>query len=734
VRARRAGRLTAVAALAALLVFVPGPAAAADEPRVLRYDLRPGDHLVYRETLERTVRSAREEQQARMAWDAHVLVVAAGDGHWRVGIQRNRTGAELLRHRRHGRDALEEGRRTFAEQLAARGPSFAEANWVTSSGRALLAWSAVREGSSERLPLFHEIEPLPDAPVAVGAAFEAPGLLAIPMRAAATEAVGAEQCVRLEGEASGGALRVRQWHCPSSGTLGRLEYEARYGGPGGAEVEERYRLDRTTIGRGEAIEAWLRGAATAQGALAVLAVSPRLPVAASLVYTALDGASESVERLALAVGWRHRLAAPPLPTLTRLAASPSPRVRTLVARLLGASTDPAAAAERGRLAGDPDAFVRAAAAPPAPPPEALVALARAVRGGEPLPSWTGPLDAGLGRQALLAQRAAGQAPGATLRFLRSRPGWPYVLHVPEDYRGDEPFPLVFVLGGGPGRALPTAQTARATVDPRGALVVYPQANGLWWEAEAAAAFDALFAEVLSELNVDTDRVTITGFSNGGTGALLYAARHPDRFAAVASLMGGGLPFFQETEPIEAEAIARVPFLFVHGDRDEIIPAWSSERTAKAMRKANPEATAELRLLPGRGHDVVYGRDDGLSLPFLESRTRDPRPRRVSLRAHGQDGLARAFWVAIAEKSGGTAAVDGAIDGQSIVLRARHVRRLRLLLRPGLLDLSQPVRVTINGKPAYEGAVAPDPALFTRTWRETGDPQLAAAAELVLDVR
>jgi dienelactone hydrolase len=674
------------------------------------------------------------QQESDLSWEAHVLVVEAGDGHWRVGVQRNRTKAELRRFTRNGRDALAEGRRAFEAQLAARGPSFGEANWLTPSGSGLLAWSAVREATSERLPFFHEIEPLPAVPVGVGTSFTGAGLLALPMRVTAVEAVGGEPCLRIEGEAGEGALRVRQWHCPSSGTLGRLEYDAHYGGPGGVDVTERYRLERASLARGEAAEGWLRDAATAQGALAALAVSTHLSLAPAAIYDSLDGQEETeVDRLALAVAWRHRLPPPPIETLVRLAASPSPRVRTLAARLLGLRSEPVAAEARARLASDPDAFVRAAAAPRETVPEAFVALARAVRGGEPSPAWAGPVEAGLGRRALLAQRTAGQAPGATLRFMHTRPGWPYVLHVPEDYRGDEPFPLVFVLGGGPGRAVPTAQTARAAVDPRGALVVYPQANGMWWDEAPASAFDALYSEVLAELNVDTDRVTITGFSNGGTGSLLYAARHPDRFAAVGSLMGGGLPFFQGTGSIDPEAIARVPFLLVHGDHDEVIPSSASERTARALRKVNPDATAELHILPGRGHDIVPGRDEGLTLPFLESRERDPFPRRVALRSR-QEGTARAFWVEVVERTSRSVAVDGTIDGQAISLRTHNVRRLRLSLRPELLDLGQPVHVAIDGKPAYDGPVAPDPALFLRTWRDTQDPQLAAAAELVLNVK
>ena len=287
-------------------------------------------------------------------------------------------------------------------------------------------------------------------------------------------------------------------------------------------MKERYRLERVSLSRGEALASWLREAKTARGALTALAATDRLDLAPEALYALLDGAEADVERLVLAVAWRHRLPPPPADVLRRLATSPSPRVEAIAARFLE-PTRPAGA-RRAR------------------PPRARRALRAA------LPAWNGPIEAGWGRQALLAQRAPGQVPGTTLRLMRTERfrGRPYVLHVPDDYRGDEPFPLVVVLGGGPGRAIPTAQTARSSLEPRGELAVFPQANGMWWEEEPAAAVEALLAEVLADLNVDTDRVTITGFSNGGTGSLLYASRMPHRFAAVASLMGGGLPFFEAT--------------------------------------------------------------------------------------------------------------------------------------------------------------------------------------------
>jgi len=256
---------------------------------------------------------------------------------------------------------------------------------------------------------------------------------------------------------------------------------------------------------------------------------------------------------------------------------------------------------------------------------------------------------------------------------------------------------------------------------------------MWWEDEPGAAFEALLDELLDELNVDTDRITLTGFSNGGTGTVLFASRLPDRFAAFASLMGGGLPFFENQTPLDPAPLSRLPALFVHGDHDETIPSWASENTVKALRRANPDGTTELHVLPGRSHDVRIGFDDGLTLPFLERFTREPFARRVALRAarleHARNG-----WLQVLDKGGGVAEVDGAVEGQSIVLRTRHVRRLRLRLRPELLDLSQPVRVTLDGREVWAGPVSVDGGLFLRSWRETRDPQLACAAEIVLDVK
>jgi hypothetical protein len=701
-----------------------------------RYDLRIGDHLVFEQRLTRIVESPGQEREAHGEWECHVLVVAESAGRWHVGIQRNRRSAELVRHREGGRDRTDRERPAFVEAMAARPAAFAEANWIETGGAAALPWSAVRETASEWLPLIHELMPLPSSPVAVGERFTGPPPLGLASRVAGVERVGSEECLELEGEAPGGALRLWQWHAVASGLPARIRYEGRYALPPDQGVREVLTVERTRLSRGEGLEQWLTEDATAQGALAALAVTQPPPTAVAVVAGLLDRTSDpAIERLALAAAHRQRLAVPVV-TLERLLTSGDARVRALALRRLEDVPAAAAAPLLARGRADPDGSVRDAAGAIEQTRQArpLVPLARAVLEGGPLPEWSCGEDPGWAARALWARRYAAQAAGATLRFM-STPrfrGRPYVLLIPEDYRGDAPFPLLVFLGGGPGRAIPTAQSTAPALEA-GWLVAWPQAGGMWWEPEPGAAVEALLGELLATLNVDTNRVFLSGFSNGGTGTLLYASRWGQRLAAAAPLMGGGLPFFDGAESIPPSSFARLPLLFVHGDRDEIIPASASERTVKALRKESPDGPVELHVLGGRGHDVIPGREDGLLVPFLARQRREPFPRSVVVRSRDL-AHARSFWVEVTDKDGGVAEVEGTIDGRQIRLTTRRVKSLRLLLRRELLSGGGPLRVTVDGREAFSGPLAEDCALLARSWAATADPFLAHAADLALHVK
>jgi hypothetical protein len=242
---------------------------------------------------------------------------------------------------------------------------------------------------------------------------------------------------------------------------------------------------------------------------------------------------------------------------------------------------------------------------------------------------------------------------------------------------------------------------------------------------------ALLAEVEQLFNVDPNRVFLTGFSNGGTGTFLYSTLWPHRLAAAASLMGGGVPFFGP-EPPAVVNVAALPFLFLHGDKDKIIPVRATVETVKEMKRVDPAAPVESRVLAGRGHDIVIGNDDGLTLPFFEGKRRGPFPRRLRFATRSLE-FGRHFWLEVAAKDGGMAEAQAEIGpDNAIAVTTRRIRRLRLLLRRELLADGPPVVVRWNGREAFRGPFQEDCALLASTWQETRDPFLAHSFEVDLD--
>jgi pimeloyl-ACP methyl ester carboxylesterase len=309
-------------------------------------------------------------------------------------------------------------------------------------------------------------------------------------------------------------------------------------------------------------------------------------------------------------------------------------------------------------------------------------------------------------------------------------GRPYVLRLPEDYRGDEPFPLLIHLAGGPGHALLGWSSAAEALLGTGYIVVAPQAAGMWWSAESERLVVALLDEVLAWLNVDPNRVFLAGFSNGGTGVFRLATLWPDRLAAAVSLEGGGI-FVREGQAALPAGVGKLPMLFVHGDRDEILAPNLSTDTVSALKRAVPEAAVELRILPGRGHDIVLGRDEGLTLAFLERHRRDPFPRDVAFEINDLRAPRR-YWIEVLEKRGGRARVEGRLNEDGgVELRTKNVVRLRLLLRRELVPPDTPLRVRLDGREVWSGPVPEDCSLLQKSWRESRDPFRAYSAEVVL---
>src|SRR6185295_17601449 len=110
------------------------------------------------------------------------------------------------------------------------------------------------------------------------------------------------------------------------------------------------------------------------------------------------------------------------------------------------------------------------------------------------------------------------------------------------------------------------------------IVVSPQArqSGGW---ESQDLYD-LVQDCKRHYRVDADRVYLTGLSMGGYGTWDLALRHPEEFAAIVPICGGG-------DTTDAWKLRNMPVWCFHGAKDNNVPLIQDQRMVRAVEKYNP---------------------------------------------------------------------------------------------------------------------------------------------------
>ncbi len=162
-------------------------------------------------------------------------------------------------------------------------------------------------------------------------------------------------------------------------------------------------------------------------------------------------------------------------------------------------------------------------------------------------------------------------------------GWPLMLYLHgAGERGDD---LELVKKHGPANVAENQ-------DDFPFILVSPQCpEGRWWGNEI---LNALIDEITGQHAVDTDRIYLTGISMGGFGTWSLAIEHPERFAAIVPICGGGAPYV-------ADRLKHVPVWAFHGARDDVVPPYESQRMVEAVQAAG--GNAKLTIYPEATHDA-----------------------------------------------------------------------------------------------------------------------------------
>jgi predicted peptidase len=197
----------------------------------------------------------------------------------------------------------------------------------------------------------------------------------------------------------------------------------------------------------------------------------------------------------------------------------------------------------------------------------------------------------------------------------------YVLFVPHDYKGDKPYPLILFLHGAgetgtDGKKQATAGLGNAIKKREKDfpfIVVFPQAQTFGWDAGNANGERAMsiLSEVEKEFKTDPKRVYLTGLSMGGGGTWSFAAKYPERWAAIAPICGfiKRQPTGEDYKGIAAK-IKDIPCWCFHGDADQAVPVAQSRGVVKALwdAGAHPNYT-EYPGVPHNSWDKAYATAD-----------------------------------------------------------------------------------------------------------------------------
>lgn len=168
----------------------------------------------------------------------------------------------------------------------------------------------------------------------------------------------------------------------------------------------------------------------------------------------------------------------------------------------------------------------------------------------------------------------------------------YTQFVPETH-GAAPLPLIVALHGrtGNGESMAELTGFDTLAEREDVVMLYPDGlNGEWSYVRGIPGYpadlpdDVLFLErliekVSAETSIDSTRIYVTGFSNGGFMAERLACDAPERYAAFASVSAAGFAGMN----LVCSTPHPLRLLLIHGTADSNIPWLGLTRTVQGRR-------------------------------------------------------------------------------------------------------------------------------------------------------
>ena len=217
-----------------------------------------------------------------------------------------------------------------------------------------------------------------------------------------------------------------------------------------------------------------------------------------------------------------------------------------------------------------------------------------------------------------------------------------------------------------------------------------------------------------KFNVDDERVYLTGSSMGGYGTWNVATRHPDLFAAIAPVYGGGdyhvnitkerLAKLSEWETYlndklsstaQMESLLNIPILVSHGDQDQSVNVNLSRYLVRMLQRWN--YNVRYIEVPGKGH-ADLGLGDQI-INWLLKYKRNPAPKHIRIRA-ADIRNASAYWAKVMQKENPREFVNvdaEVLEDNIIRVDSKNAAEVRISLPGNLIDTNKKIKIVWNGK-------------------------------------
>jgi dienelactone hydrolase len=329
-----------------------------------------------------------------------------------------------------------------------------------------------------------------------------------------------------------------------------------------------------------------------------------------------------------------------------------------------------------------------------------------------------------------------------------RRGTKYQVQLPPEYHAGRSYPVLFVLHEAAGRPSDLLQRWSMLAAQHGYFLVAPEwdsaGNAVYTysDIEQAAVVDVL-RDLRRRFQIDSDRVFLSGYGEGGKMAYDVGLSHPDLFAGVMP-MSGPARYFARQYWHNAQYL---PFYVVDGEADGDTAKDNRTIFEHWMPKGFPSLYVQYK---GRGHDW-FALEPPIYFDWM-SRKKRPQgfPELGKMGALGDEFTSMRpadshfYWLSGEEisdrcindfrrwkNSTPPATLQGVVaPGNQINLNCHGFRRAVVWFGLGMVDFEKPVTFFVNGGISRANRkITPSLAILLEDFYQRGDRQRLFVAKV-----